>query len=129
MTTAIPVIHNSLTPERSNVQCSLLDWKEKSATLVVSNKGVRPAVVQKVEVILKTPDGNTDSVILNPTGWDPILEPGKYRVLTFSDPHLAYLPKLDKQLQTRSLLYLVIFPFAKEKGRIECENWKKFDVH
>jgi hypothetical protein len=129
LTTAIPVIHNALTPERSNVQCSLLDWTDKNAKLVVSNKGVRPAVVQRAEVVLETPDGSKSSVILNPTESDPILEPGKYRVLIFSDPNLAYLPRLDKEFQTRTSLYLVIFPFAKEKGQIKCENWKKFHTH
>ena len=82
------MIRNALTPERSNVQCSLLDWTDKNAKLVVSNKGVRPAVVQRAEIVLDTPDGSKNSVILNPTESDPTLEPGKYRVLIFSDPNL-----------------------------------------
>jgi len=39
-----------------------LDWTDKNAKLVVSNKGVRPAVVQRAEIVLDTPDGSKNSV-------------------------------------------------------------------
>ena len=126
LTVAVPVIRNALTPDRSDVRCSLLEWNPSGVTLVVSNRGVRPAVLKNLRLkSVTSAHGDTDTVFAADFV-DPLLEPGKFRTVKFHRMIGSVKADLDPlaMLQSDYVLILEIFPFASESSSINCENWK-----
>jgi hypothetical protein len=119
-----PLLVKIVTPSESNVHCSLLEWQSDYVKLVVSNTGISPAVVRGLQLI---PGITGASFQLD--GTEPILEPGKYQILTFTNRvnHIvSKLPQLDDTLKFHRSLVLMIFPYASEHSDIECANWSVF---
>jgi len=126
LTVAIPVVRNALTPERSDIHCSLVRWGGAEATLLITNRGSRPAVVRNLRL-----DPIENRAVQSPVSFatelnDPILEPGKFRTITFYG--VSGTVKTDlipmTELRDRYTLVLDIFPFRKEAPTIKCDNWK-----
>jgi predicted nucleic acid-binding Zn ribbon protein len=129
LTVAIPVIRNALTPDRSDVYCALLTWNTTGATLLVSNRGVRPAVVKNLRLkSVTSTESKTEIVFAGDFLDPPILEPGKFRTVKFYRVIGSVRADLDPLVNFQSdyVLVLEIFPFASESSLIYCQNWKKF---
>jgi predicted nucleic acid-binding Zn ribbon protein len=129
LTVAVPVIRNALTPDRSEVHCALLTWNATGATLLVSNRGVRPAVVKSLRLKLVTStQPKTETIFAGDFPEPPILEPGKFRTVKFYRISGSVRADLDPlvNFQSNYVLVLEIFPFASESSVIYCQNWKEF---
>src|SRR5882724_7238207 len=83
LTVAVPVVRNALTPDRSDVRCSVLEWSAGGVTLVVSNRGVRPAILKNLRLKPVTSTGRETNIIFAADFADPLLEPGKFRTVRF----------------------------------------------
>jgi hypothetical protein len=127
---ALPVIWNTLTPNRSEVQCNLLNWSENTGevTIIVSNKGNRPAVLKALALESKASGDEPPYTFLAKFS-DPVLQPGNYRVLQFQGLSgsigVATLTPVAVLRQKYDLV-LMIFPFAYEAPIVSCKNWRKF---
>jgi hypothetical protein len=131
LTVAVPVLRHALTADRSEIRCNVLGWNENSGevTLVVSNKGPRPSAIKAL-----TLQPNTSKIPESPFQFDsdfsdPILEPGKYKTVTFhSVINGVRATRLDSAVSLRPNyhLNLTIFPFAHESPEISCDNWDRF---
>lgn len=130
LTVAVPVIRSGLTPERSVVHCDVLRWNREAGTVavVVSNSGTRPAAVQTLSLTSNASHTANPKVVFRADFPEPILEPGKYRVLSFQALNQSVPTKLDpvSLLQPENQLNLIVFPFAREQSCIPCENWGTF---
>ncbi len=126
LTVAIPVVRNALTPERSDIHCSLVRWGGEEATLLITNRGIRPAVVRNLRLEPVENRGVQSPVSFATELSDPILEPGKSRTIIFHGVIGTVTADLTPpaQLRDRYNLVLDIFPFRKEAGTIKCDNWK-----
>lgn len=129
---AIPAILNVTTPQQSDIRCSLLEWEEETGfvKLAVSNKGSRAAVVQGL-LLESNPMQKENPTTFHPDSqnWEPVLEPQKYRMLTFVGKigNSQSLRPLGIVRQDHSLR-LVIFPFqSSNAAEIACDNWSTFD--
>jgi predicted nucleic acid-binding Zn ribbon protein len=130
LTVGVPVIYDALTPKRSAVHCNLISWDENTGDvkIVVSNEGVRPAVIKSLMLVPK------GSETLSPIGFqsdfsEPVLEPGKFRTLAFHGViGSVRTTKLQSvtDLRSKHELKLMIFPFAGESSEVRCENWVTF---
>jgi hypothetical protein len=77
----LPIIFDFFTPKQSDVQCSLFEWEGKKVKLVVSNRGVRPAVVRGLHLV----PNNEPPLSFRPDVKEQILELGKYQILTLTN--------------------------------------------
>jgi predicted nucleic acid-binding Zn ribbon protein len=129
LTVAVPVLKNALTPQRSAIHCSLLHWTSEGVSLIVSNRGTRPATAKALKLMARDTTTKATSLQFKPTFTDPILEPGKSRVLDFrgsvSDIFTDIPPIQNFRATYR--LNLIIFPFSSERGNIDVGNWNNFD--
>ena len=126
LTVAIPVVRNALTPERSDIHCSLVSWGGPEATVLITNRGIRPAVVRGLRLAPIENKANQPPVSFAGELNDPILEPGKSRIITFHGVIGTVTTDLvpTKGLCDHYTLVLDIFPFRREDRTIKCDNWK-----
>jgi hypothetical protein len=128
LTVAVPVIRNALTPDRSDVRCSLLSWNIAGVTVLVSNRGVRPAVLKNLRLksVASTQPGT--QIVFAGDFTDLLLEPGKFRIVKFHRVVGSVQADLDPivNFQSDYVLVLEIFPFASESSLTSCENWRDF---
>lgn len=126
LNTAVPVIVKSLTPDSSDVQFSVVDWKPSAVLVAVSNGGARPAVVRNLELADRSDSPTTGKTPLTlwPANQDKLLEPGAFRLLTFAwIQNGTQIPVPESPDTKASQLLLFIFPFRSESNRILCGNW------
>jgi hypothetical protein len=120
----VPVIINSWPFGASDIHFSLLDWSESDVKLIVSNRGIRPAVVKMLKL---EPKDDTPVDLELPKDANSILEPSKFEILTFIRVvgHKPVPIDPRENIRSPSKLYLIIFPFAGEPSQIACENWSE----
>jgi hypothetical protein len=115
----VPVILDRLQVGTSDVRCSTLEFKATGVKLIVSNRGIRPAVIKTLKL---EPKGEHPVDLDLETDANRILEPSKSQIMTFIPETNIRGPE---DIRSRSDLYLVIFPFGWESKQIRCEDWNQ----
>jgi hypothetical protein len=125
LTAAIPVLTTTLTPKRSDVRFSLLDYGSQRIKVVSSNLGNRAAVLKGATLfIVKNGSKQNAPIRLAWNRSDPIVEPAKWRIFEFHNEvngvpvDLPMQSASDKSCQYRIEFDVIAFDHKPKKPSV-----------